>query len=144
MIGIALDKELIHSVNDKVLNYFPDYEVKRGEKTIQEITLYHLMTMTAPYRQQKDNYTEFFMSDNWVRYALDHLGGRDTIGEFCYAPLLDPDILSGILVKVTGKLVLEFATEELFSTLGTVVNGNVWFRNKEEQLAWYEKREVDR
>lgn len=142
LIGIALDKKLIHSVNDKVLDYFPDYEVKRGEKTIQEITLYHLMTMTAPYRQKKDNYTEFFTSDDWVRYALDHLGGRDKIGEFRYAPLIGPDILTGILVKVTGKSVLEFATEELFVPLGIVVDGNVRFRDKEEQLAWYEKRDV--
>ena len=34
LIGIALDKGQIGSVDDKVLDYFPDYKVKRGEKTM--------------------------------------------------------------------------------------------------------------
>ena len=43
LIGIAIDKGLIKSVNQKVLEFFPDYVVKRGEKTIQGVTLYHLL-----------------------------------------------------------------------------------------------------
>ena len=35
LVGIAIDQGLIRNVNDKVLDYFPDYQVKRGEKTIQ-------------------------------------------------------------------------------------------------------------
>ena len=37
LIGIAVDKGLIGSIDDKVLDYFPDYKVKRGEKTIYEV-----------------------------------------------------------------------------------------------------------
>ncbi len=44
-IGIALDKGQIGSVDDKVLDYFPDYKVKRGEKTIYNITIKHLLTI---------------------------------------------------------------------------------------------------
>ena len=36
LIGIALDKGQIKSVDDKILDYFPDYKVKRGEKTMEE------------------------------------------------------------------------------------------------------------
>lgn len=32
LIGIAIDKGMIGGVDDKVLSYFPDYRVKRGEK----------------------------------------------------------------------------------------------------------------
>lgn len=42
LIGIAIDKGLIKSVDDKILDYFPDYQVKRGEKTIYDITIKHL------------------------------------------------------------------------------------------------------
>ena len=35
LIGIAVDKGQIKSVDEKVLDYFPDYKVKRGEKTIR-------------------------------------------------------------------------------------------------------------
>ena len=35
LIGIAIDKGMIESVNQKVLEFFPDYVIKRGEKTIR-------------------------------------------------------------------------------------------------------------
>lgn len=47
LIGIAIDQGLIKSIDDKVLDYFPDYQVKRGEKTIYDVTIKHLKTMKA-------------------------------------------------------------------------------------------------
>lgn len=32
LIGIAIDKGQIKNVNERVLDYFPDYKIKRGEK----------------------------------------------------------------------------------------------------------------
>ena len=32
LIGIALEQGLIKSIDDKVLDYFPEYKVKRGGK----------------------------------------------------------------------------------------------------------------
>lgn len=142
LIGIGIDKGYIKSINQKILDFFPDYSVKRGEKTIQNVTLKDILTMTAPYKYKLEPYTEYFASDNWVNSALDLLGGRGKIGEFRYTPLIGPDILSGILVKATGQSVLDFATEYLFSPLDIHVEGNIVFRNKEEQLAWYKEKNV--
>lgn len=142
LIGIATDKGYIKSINQKVLGFFPDYEVKRGEKTIQNVTLKDMLTMTTPYKYKSEPYTEYFASDNWVKSSLDLLGGRGKIGEFRYAPLIGPDILSGILVKTTGQSVLDFAAEYLFSPLRITVEGNIVFRNKEEQLAFYKAKNV--
>ena len=50
VIGIAIDKKIINSINQKVLDFFPNYTPKRGEKTIQNVRIYDLMTMTAPYK----------------------------------------------------------------------------------------------
>lgn len=142
LIGIAIDKGDIKSMNQKVLDFFPDYTVKRGEKTIQSVTLKDMLTMTAPYKHKTEPYTEYFTSDNWVKASLDLLGGKGQIGEFRYTPLIGPDILSGVLVKATGQSVLDFSTEYLFSPLGIQVEGNVVFRNNEEQLAWYKEKNV--
>lgn len=142
LIGIAIDKGYIKSVDQKVLDFFPDYAVKRGEKTIQNVTLKDMLTMTAPYKYKSEPYTEYFASDNWVNSALDLLGGKGKIREFRYAPLIGPDILSGVLVKTTGQSVLDFATEYLFSPLEITVGSNIAFRNKEEQLAWYKEKNV--
>ena len=39
LAGFALDKGFIKSVDQKVLDFFPDYTVKRGEKTICDVTV---------------------------------------------------------------------------------------------------------
>lgn len=143
LIGIAIDKGFIKSINQNVLDFFPDYTVKRGEKTIQSITLKDLLTMTAPYKHKTEPYTKYFTSDNWVKFALDLLGGKGQIGEFRYAPLIGPDIFSGILVKATGQSVLDFATKYLFSPLEIETKSNVIFHNKEEQMAFYEAKDVN-
>ena len=143
LIGIAIDKGYIKSINQKVLDFFPDYTVKRGEKTIQSITLKDLLTMTAPYKHKTEPYTEYFTSDNWVKFALDLLGGQGQIGEFRYTPLIGPDIFSGILVKATGQSVLDFATKYLFSPLEITTKPNIIFHNKEEQMAFYKAKDIN-
>lgn len=47
LTGIAIDRGFIAGVDEKVLSFYPDYSVKKGEKTIHEVTLRHLLTMTA-------------------------------------------------------------------------------------------------
>lgn len=37
LIGIAIDKGYIENTAQKVLDFFPQYIVKRGEKTIQTL-----------------------------------------------------------------------------------------------------------
>ena len=54
LIGIAIDHKMIGSVNNTVLSYFPEYSVKRGEKTIFDVTIRHLLTMRAPYKGHGD------------------------------------------------------------------------------------------
>lgn len=136
LVGIAINKSFIKGVGQNVLDFFPDYTVKRGEKTIQHITLANLLTMTAPYKYRSVPYTKYFTSDSWVKAALDLLGGKGPIGTFRYTPLIGPDILSGILAQATGQSVLQFATEQLFAPLGIAVKGDVVFRSKEEQFAF--------
>ena len=136
LIGIAVDKGYIKSIDQKVLDFFPDYIVKKREKTIQNITLKNLLTMTAPYKYKFAPYIKYFTSDDGVKFTLDLLGGRGKIGEFRYTPLIGPDILSGIIVKATGQSVFDFATENLFSPLKITVERNVIFHTKEEQLAF--------
>lgn len=134
LIGIAIGQGYIQSVDQKVLDFFPEYAVKRGEKTIQQISLGDLMTMTAPYKYKSAPYTKYFTSNSWVKAALDLLGGKGEIGQFRYTPLIGPDILSGILTNATGRSALDFAAENLFSPLGIDVTENLTFQSKEEQL----------
>lgn len=117
LIGMAINQGHIRSVDRKVLEFFPDYAVKRGEKTIQQITLKNILTMTAPYKYKSEPYTKVYSSEDWTKAALDLLGGKGTIGDFKYSTV-GAQILSGVLQNATGGSVLEFAAEHLFEPLG--------------------------
>lgn len=136
LIGIAIDQGLIKSVDQKVLDFFPEYEVDQEDHIIQNVTLKHLLTMTTPYKYEEEPYIHYFTSEDWVKFSLGLVGGQGEIGQFRYTPLIGPDILSGILVRATGKTVLDFATEFLFSPLGISVKENIIFHSQEEQLAF--------
>ena len=142
LFGIAIDKGLIESIDQKVLDFFPDYQVKRGEKTLQNVRIRDMLTMTVPYKFKFNPYVKYFTSPDWVKFSLDKLGGKGKIGEFRYAPIVGPDVLSGILVKATGKSILDFARENLFDPLGINVEGTITFKNKEEQLEFYKANDV--
>lgn len=71
-----------------------------------------------------------------MKTQLDLLGGKKPAGEFRYTPLIGPDILSGIIVNATGRSVLDFAREYLFSPLGINVPSNILLDTKEEHIAF--------
>ena len=118
LIGIALDKGQIDGVDDKVLDYFPEYKVKRGEKTIYDVTIKHLLTMRAPYKGKGDPWSKVCSSENWTYTSLDFLGGRKGLtDEFKYSSVC-LHILSGILYRATKMKPVDFANEYLFEPLG--------------------------
>ena len=118
LVGIALDRGYIESTEQKVLDFFPDYRTKRGEKTIREVRLEHLLTMTAPYKYRSEPWVKVCTSKDWTKAALDLLGGRAGItGEFKYSTL-GIQILAGVIESAAGKTCIEFANETLFAPLG--------------------------
>jgi len=143
LIGIALDTGCIKSLEQRVLDFFPDYTIKKGQNTIQEVTLSDLLTMTAPYSYTFfAPYIPYFTSDDVVAFSLGLLGGKGKIGNFRYTPLIGPDILSGILMKATGQSVFDFATEHLFLPLDITVEGPVVFHSKEEQMSFNKAKDI--
>ena len=137
LAGIALDKGMIKSVDQKVLDFFPDYMVKRGEKTIYDVTIKHLLTMTAPYKYRSEPWTKVCTSDDWTLAVLDFLGGRKGItGEFKYATL-GIQILVGVIENAAGMRCIDFANENLFKPLGLperIIHGD---SSKEDQFDFY-------
>ena len=132
LIGIAIDRGEIGSVDDKVLSYFPDYQVKRGEKTIYDVTIRHLLTMRAPYKTKGDPWSKVCSSLNWTFTSLDFLGGRKGLtDEFKYNSVCI-HILSGILYRATGMKTVDYANEYLFKPLGIAIHENYYAKSAEE------------
>lgn len=118
LVGMAMDQGFIRGTEQKVLDFFPNYQVKRGEKTIYDVTLEHLLTMTAPYKYRSEPWKKVCTSEDWTMAALDLLGGRSGItGEFKYATL-GIQILTGVIEDATGESCLDFVNRNLFAPLG--------------------------
>lgn len=134
LIGIAIDKGMLENTDQKVLDFFSDYKIKRGEKTIQDITLYHLLTMIAPYKFKSEPWTKVCTSGDWAKAVLDLLGGKSGITkEFKYTSL-GIHILSTILTKVSDMTTLEFANKYLFEPLDIKARKDYMVKNKDEHI----------
>ncbi len=136
LIGICVDKGLIKSIDDKILDYFPDYKVKRGEKTIYDVTIRHLMTMKAPLKCKYDPWTKVCSSDDWTLASLDFIGGRKGItNEFKYNTVC-LHVLTGIIARVSHMTPVAFANHYLFEPLGIIEHQHYLANTAEEHKAF--------
>lgn len=142
LIGIAIKKDYIKSIEQKVLDFFPEYEVEAGEKTIQTVTIQDLLTMTAPYKYKREPYMAFFTSPNWVEFGLSQLGGKKSRGRFNYSAFVGTHILTGILTRAVGQSVYNFANKELFRPLDIQVKDSVVLDSKETHMDFCMKRKI--
>ena len=137
LVGIALDKGFIKNVDQKVMDFFPDYIVKRGEKTIYDVTIRNLLTMTAPYKGRSEPWKKVCTSQDFTCAILDYLGGRSgIIGEFRYATL-GVQILAGIIEKAADEKCIDFANNNLFVPLNLperIAHGD---SSKEDQFDFF-------
>lgn len=132
LFGIAIDGKFIGGVDDKALSYFPEYRLKRGEKTAAEVTIKHLLTMRAPYKGKGDPWTKVCSSADWTATSLDFLGGKKGFtGKFDYRTVC-LHILSGILFKATGMKTVDFANKYLFGPLGIAKHENFYAKSADE------------
>jgi len=137
LAGVALDKGCIKSVDQKVMDFFPDYTVKRGEKTIYDVTIRHLLTMTAPYKGNSEPWKKVCTSNDFTIATLDFLGGRKGItGKFRYATL-GIQILAGIIERATGEKCIDFANKNLFEPLGLPERIPHGVSSKEDQFDFF-------
>lgn len=119
LIGIAIDAQYIKDVDQKVLDFFPDYAQGNTDKQQHEITIRHLLTMTAPYSFEDwhEPLDKMCMHPDWIKYTLDMLGKDGVIGNFKYSTA-GAHLLSAIITRSTGQSAREFANKHLFKPIG--------------------------
>jgi len=121
LIGIAIDKGFIEDENAKVVDFFPEYALDEldGEEQRKDITIRHLLTMTAPHPHDdwQEPLEQLCMQPDWIYYTLSRLGQRGEIGAFKYSTA-GAHLLSAILTRSTGLSAREFANGHLFGPAG--------------------------
>jgi CubicO group peptidase (beta-lactamase class C family) len=123
LIGIALDKGYIKSINQPVLEFFPEKTIASLDQQKRAITLEHLLTMSSgldtkdSWKYQWIGLSKMWASKDWAQYVLD-LPVAQTPGEnFEYSNGVS-FLLTAILQQSTGMRPLEFAEKHLFGPMG--------------------------
>jgi CubicO group peptidase (beta-lactamase class C family) len=132
LIGIAIEKGYIESIDQPLLDFFPERSVENLDENKQAITLENVLTMTTGL-ECRDSYAynfsgliEMHDSDDWVQYVLDlpMLNRPGTYFEYCNGASF---LLSAIIQETTGMTAHEFAQENLFAPLG--ITDTYWEAN---------------
>ena len=137
LVGIAIDKGFIKSVDQKVLDFFPDYVLKRNQEQLREVTIENFLTMTVPYKFKSEPWTKVCTSQNWGLKVMEMIGGKKQIGEEFHYSTLGIQVLSNVITIATGLSLKEFAEKYLFEPLGItdVPNANVVDRASQEEFS---------
>lgn len=119
LIGIAIDKKYIKSIEERVLDFFPEYTFSSHDEQKNKVTLHNLLTMTTPYpfEDWKEPLDKLCTQADWVKYTLDSLGEDGEIGKFKYSTA-GAHLISAIITRSTGKCARDFANEYLFKPIG--------------------------
>ena len=140
LIGIAIDKGYIKSVDQPLLDFFPEKIPKNPDKRKQQITLKDVLQMATglecrdSYLYQWEGLTEMRWSEDWVQYMIDLplVEAPGTRFEYCNGASF---LLTAIIQKTTGSTGLDFAKEHLFKPLG--INDIYWPPNIHGQtIGW--------
>ena len=141
LVGIAIDKGYIDSLEQHILDFFPEYTLKRGEKTLPYVKLKHLLSMTVPYKFKSEPWTRICGSDDWAKTTLDLIGGRSGItGEFHYSTL-GIHVISEIIARTCHVSMLDFANKYLLCPLDIEKCKCYIADNRENHISFITSRE---
>lgn len=118
LVGIAIDKGYINSVDEPVATFFPEFVHPQSPEQWQQLTVRDLLTMQAGLQSTSGrNYGRWVVSDNWVEAALSRPFIAEPGTDMIYSTG-STHILSAILTKATGMSTREFAQQHLASPMG--------------------------
>lgn len=103
MVGIAIDKHLIPSVDTPVSQLLPDQLPKNPSAELAKVTVGHLLSMQAGLqRTSGEYYGRWVNSDNWVKYVLSRPFDEKPGGKMLYSTG-NTHVLSAIVMKQSGR-----------------------------------------
>jgi CubicO group peptidase (beta-lactamase class C family) len=123
LIGIALEQRYLSSLDQRVVEYLPEYAARPIDQRKQAITLRHLLTMTSGFAWTEDDIDAWVSSPNWVRYAMNRPLAHNPGETFTY-DTASSHLVSAVLSKATTLSEFQFADEQLFGPLG--ISARVW------------------
>ena len=119
LIGIALQSGYVDSVNQKVIDFFPEYVTSDLDPQVREISLEHLLTMTAGYQYCAGAAGCFpNQGEDPIKFALEQPLTTPPGQEFQYNNATVFPLLVETLARATKMKPSEFANKTLCEPLG--------------------------
>jgi CubicO group peptidase (beta-lactamase class C family) len=117
LVGIAIDRRILESVNQPIARFFPRLTQDRDPRKAR-ITVEDLLTMRAGLESTSfDNYGVWVRSPNWITYALDRPLVSEPGAAMEYSTG-NTHVLSAILTSATKQSTWAFLQERLGRPLG--------------------------
>jgi CubicO group peptidase (beta-lactamase class C family) len=116
LVGIALQKGYLKSVDQKISEFLPEYFSDPALSKKKEITIRQALTMTAGLEPADGAIDTWMQSADWFQYALNLPLVNPPGTKFAYNTALT-HLLSGVLTRATGMSTRDFADRFLFGPL---------------------------
>lgn len=139
LLGIAIDKGYIKSVDEGIFNYLPNYQHLKNDLN-EEITLHHLASMSSglewreagiSYNDESNDENRMYEDGDWVDYTL----RKEMIarpGEVFNYNGGVTNVLAAAIQEAVNMPLDQFAEEHLFTPLG--INNYIWRKNRDSTL----------
>ena len=125
LVGIALDQGCLSSVDQKMLDFFPEFANQITDPRKEQITIQDMLQMRAgyPWEERTPPYVDLlFFSDNWhwLPHIVDFPLISDPGTEFSYSNLTS-HLLGVIVARACDTDLKSYAQEHLFSPINAEV-----------------------
>jgi CubicO group peptidase (beta-lactamase class C family) len=127
ILGIAMDQGFIHSVDQKVIDFFPEYiDLFSTAPEKHDLTLHHLLTMTSGI-EWDDETTSYYDPSNDMHQMFTSIDPMEFIlakdisvtpGSLFDYSNCNTNVLGEIVRRATGQRIDIFAKRTLFDKLG--------------------------
>jgi CubicO group peptidase (beta-lactamase class C family) len=130
LVGIALDQGCLTSVDQKMIDFFPEYADQISDPRKHQITIAHLLQMRSGYPWEEshpDLWDAFFEQGDWLPLIVHFPLTSDPGTEFQYSNF-STYLLGTIVSRACNVDFREFAEQYLFSAMGAEL-GEMWQDN---------------
>lgn len=126
LVGIAIEQGYINSTDDRMVDLLPNRTIANLDERKEAITLDHLLRMTSglewdewsyPYSSSQNSNYQMWISSDQVQFVLNRPMVADP-GEVWTYSSGGSHVLGAIVAEATGRTLLDFAIENLFTPLG--------------------------
>ena len=126
LVGIAIDKGLISSVDDPIWNYFPNETFDFDSQYKQRVTIHHILTMTSGFDYGEDPALAPAVGGSRADFVLNKPVKYEPGTVWVYDSHA-PSILIKIIESQSNMSIFEFANDNLFEPLK--ISNVYWFQD---------------